>query len=71
MNRLSIDELLRKTGIDNKYLLTRLAIQRMRELVREKDKGSLENSKDKLPSLVLKEIAEGKVTMENLEIKHR
>ncbi len=71
MNKLSTDELLRQTGIDNKYLLTRLAIHRMRELVRKKDKKSLENPKDKLPSFVLKEIAEGKVTMKNLEIKYK
>ncbi|TET45965.1 DNA-directed RNA polymerase subunit omega [Candidatus Aerophobetes bacterium] len=71
MNKLSTDELLRKTGIANKYLLTRLAIQRMRQLVREKDKRSLEKSKNKLPTLVLKEIAEGKVKMENLELKYK
>ncbi len=71
MNRFSTDELLRKTGIANKYLLTRLAIQRMRELVREKDKRSLEKSKNKLPLLVLRDIAEGKVKMENLELEHK
>lgn len=71
MNRFSTDELLRKTGIANKYLLTRLAIQRMKELVREKDKRSLEKSKNKLPLLVLREIAEGKVKMENLELEHK
>jgi len=43
----------------------------MRELVREKDKRSLEKSKNKLPTLVLKEIAEGKVKMENLEFEHK
>lgn len=61
--------MLRKTGIANKYLLTRLAIQRMRDIVREKDKRSLEKPKNKLPTLVLKEIAEGKVKMEKLEVK--
>jgi len=71
LNRFSTDELLRKTGIANKYLLTRLAIQRMRELVREKDKRSLEKSKNKLPLLVLRDIAEGKVKMENLELEHK
>jgi len=43
----------------------------MRELVREKDKRSLEKSKDKLPLLVLREIAEGKVKMENLKLKYK
>jgi DNA-directed RNA polymerase omega subunit len=71
VNRFSTDELLRKTGIDNKYLLTRLAIQRMRELVREKDKRSLEKPNNKLPVLVLKEIAQGKVKMENLGLEHK
>jgi len=43
----------------------------MRELVREKDKRSLEKSKNKLPLLVLRDIAEGKVKMENLELEHK
>lgn len=61
--------MLRKTGIANKYLLTRLAIQRMRDIVREKDKRSLEKPQNKLPTCVLREIAEGKVKMEKLTVK--
>ncbi len=66
---MSTDELLRKTGIANKYLLTRLAIQKMRELVREKDKRSLEKLKNKLPIFVLKQIAEGKMKIDNLKLE--
>ena len=61
--------MLRKTGIANKYLLTRLAIQRMRDIVRQKDKRSLEKFQNKLPTRVLREIAEGKVKMEKLTVK--
>lgn len=61
--------MLRKTGIPNKYLLTRLAIQRIRDIVREKDKRSLEKPQNKLPTRVLREIAEGKVKMEKLAVE--
>lgn len=63
--------MLRKTGIANKYLLTRLAIQRMRDIVRDKDKGSLEKPQNKLPTRVLKEIAEGKVKMQKLAVENK
>ena len=57
----SIDELLKKAKTDNKYKLTRLAIKRVRELVKEKGKSILDNSNEKLPTRVLREIMEGKV----------
>jgi len=59
----SIDELLKKAQIDNKYKLTRLAIKRAKELVKEKDKYILDNSNEKLPTRVLREIMEGKMKL--------
>jgi DNA-directed RNA polymerase omega subunit len=59
--------LLRKSGIGDKYELTRLAIRRIRQLVKEKDKMALEDTHEKLPTLVLKEIAEGKLKPETLK----
>jgi len=44
-----------------------LAIRRIRQLVKEKDKMALEDTREKLPILVLKEIAEGKLKPESLE----
>jgi len=57
----SIDELLKKAQMDNKYKLTYLAIKRIKELVKEKDKNILNNSKEKLTTRVLREIIEGKI----------
>ncbi|MCK4618073.1 DNA-directed RNA polymerase subunit omega [Candidatus Aerophobetes bacterium] len=67
MIKFSTDDLLRKSGIEDKYELTRLAIRRIRQLVKEKDKMALEDTREKLPILVLKEIAEGKLKPESLE----
>ena len=58
---------MRKSGIGDKYELTRLAIRRVRQLVKEKDKRALEDTREKLPTLVLKEIAEGKLKPEGFE----
>lgn len=44
-----------------------MAIRRIRQLVKEKDKMALEDTHEKLPTLVLKEIAEGKLKPESLE----
>jgi DNA-directed RNA polymerase subunit K/omega len=44
-----------------------LAIRRVRQLVKEKDKMALDDTHEKLPTLVLKEIAEGKLKPESLE----
>ncbi len=44
-----------------------MAIRRIRQLVKEKDKRGLEDRREKLPILVLKEIAEGKLKPESLE----
>jgi len=44
-----------------------LAIRRIRQLVKEKDKMALKDTREKLPILVLKEIAEGKLKPESLE----
>lgn len=67
MIEFSIDDLLRKSGLKDKYELTRLAIRRIRRLVKEKDKRALENTHEKLPTLVLREIAEGKLKPESIE----
>lgn len=44
-----------------------MAIRRIRQLVKEKDKMALKDTPEKLPILVLKEIAEGKLKPESLE----
>jgi len=44
-----------------------LAIRRIRQLIKEKDKRALEDTDEKLPTRVLKEIAEGKLKPESLE----
>ena len=44
-----------------------MAIRRIRQLVKEKDKMALRDTHEKLPILVLKEIAEGKLKPESLE----
>ncbi len=44
-----------------------MAIRRIRQLVKEKDKMALRDTREKLPILVLKEIAEGKLKPESLE----
>ena len=62
----SIDDLLRKGGIENKYELIRLAMGRIGQLVREKDK-MLEDNPEKLCTRVLREIAEGRLKPESLK----
>lgn len=61
-------DLLRKSGIESKYELIRLAMGRIRQLVREKDK-MLEDNPEKLCTRVLREIAEGKLKPESLKEK--
>ena len=61
-----MDDLLHKSGIENKYELIHLAIGRVRQLVREKDK-MLEGTPEKLCTRVLREIAEGKLKPESLK----
>jgi len=48
-----------------------LAIKRIKDLVKEKDKKALENSKQKLPTYVLQELAEGKVKLTNLKVEEK
>jgi len=48
-----------------------LAIKRIKDLVKEKDKKALENSKQKLPTYVLQELAEGKVKLTNLKAEEK
>ncbi|MCD6257944.1 DNA-directed RNA polymerase subunit omega [Candidatus Aerophobetes bacterium] len=60
MNKYSLDELIKKSGVEDKFALTRLAIRRVRELAKEKDKRALLNS-TKLTTCVLNELQEGKI----------
>jgi len=64
--KFSIDDLLRKSGIESKFELIHLAIRRIRQLIREKDK-MLEETPEKLCTRVLREIAEGKLKQESLK----
>ncbi len=58
--------MLRKSGIENKYELIHLAMRRIRQLIREKDK-MLEETPEKLCTRVLREIAEGRLKPESLK----
>lgn len=62
-----MDALLNKAGMDNKYELVRLAIKRVRQLIKEKERTGLLNSGEKLTNIVLKEMAEKKIEMDKLE----
>lgn len=50
--------------MDNKYELIRLAIKRIRQLINEKEKMGLIGSDEKLTSIALREIREGKLKAE-------
>ena len=50
--------------MDNKYDLIRLAIKRIRQLINEKEKMGLTDSDEKLTSIALREIREGKLKVE-------
>lgn len=60
---------MKKSGSPDKYALARLAIGRVRDLVKEKDKRALESSKQKLSTYVLQELAEGKIKLINLTVE--
>ncbi|MBE0477552.1 DNA-directed RNA polymerase subunit omega [Candidatus Aerophobetes bacterium] len=53
-----VDELLKKSGVEDKFALTHIAIKNIRQLVREKDKNVLLES-EKLIILALKKIQKG------------
>ena len=61
MTEISVDELLNKTKERDKYTLTRLAIKKAKELIKEKDKKALQDSNENFTTLVLKEMLKGKV----------
>lgn len=61
-----MDDLLKKAKMDNKYQLVRLAMKRVRQLIKEKERISLINSHEKLTSIALREIIEGKLKTESL-----
>ena len=60
-----MDDLLKKTKMDNKYKLVCLVIKRVRQLIKEKEKISLLGSDEKITSIALREIKEGKLKKEN------
>ena len=60
-----MDDLLKKTKMDNKYKLVCLVIKRVRQLIKEKEKISLLGSDEKITSIALREIREGKLKKEN------
>ncbi len=64
-----MDDLLKKAKMDNKYQLVRLAIKRVRQLIKEKERMSLINSNEKLTSVALREIIEGKLKTESLIVE--
>lgn len=63
----SIDKLLEKAKMKDKYALTRMAIERAKKLAQEKEKRILLGVSEKITSLVLKEIREGKLKPTSLE----
>jgi len=63
----SIDKLLEKAKMKDKYALTRMAIERAKKLAQEKEKRILLGASEKITYLVLKEIQEGKLKPASLE----
>ena len=49
MNFYLANELIKKVGVDNKFVLTRIAIRRVRELVKEKNRMALINPTKLIP----------------------
>lgn len=64
MINLSIDNLLEKAKMDNKYELIRLVIKRIKQLINDKEKMGLIGSDEKFTSIALREIIEGKLKTE-------
>lgn len=64
-----MDDLLKKAKMDNKYQLVRLAIKRVKQLIKEKERMGLINSNEKLTSVALREIMEGKLKPESLIVE--
>jgi len=61
MIEISIDELLNKTKERDKYTLTRLAIKKVKELIKEKDKKALQDFSENPTTIVLKKMLKVKV----------
>jgi len=59
-----MDDLLNKSGMDNKYEFVRLAIKRVRQLIKEKERMNLLSPEEKLTNIALKEMAEKKIEMD-------
>ena len=55
MNVYLVNELIKKVGVEDKFTLTRIAIRKARELVKEKDRMALMNP-TKLVPLVLEKL---------------
>ena len=61
MINFSIDDLLKKVKMDNKYEFVCLVIKRVRQLIKDKEKMGLIGFNEKLTSIALMEIKEGKL----------
>ncbi len=57
----SVDDLLKKAKMDNKYEFILLIIKRIRQLIKEKEKMGILGLGDKLTTIALTEIREGKL----------
>ena len=58
-----MDDLLRKTGMDNKYKCIHLVIRRVRQLIKGREKMGLIGSSEKFTSIALREAREGKLKL--------
>ncbi|MCD6574843.1 DNA-directed RNA polymerase subunit omega [Candidatus Aerophobetes bacterium] len=68
LNTYFVNELLKKTGAKDKFTLARLAIQRAKQLIKEKEKRTLLDS-EKITTYILREMQEGKIRAQELEAK--
>lgn len=65
MARITVEDCLEKVGDDNRFNLIHLAVQRIRQ--HRQGEPFLVNGKNKEIVMTLREIAAGKVTMENID----
>jgi len=65
MARITVEDCLEKVGDDNRFNLIHLAVKRIRQ--HRQGEPYLVNGKNKEVVMTLREIASGKVTMDNIE----
>lgn len=65
MARITVEDCLEKVGDDNRFNLIHLAVKRIRQ--HRQGEPFLVNGKNKEIVMTLREIASGKVTMENID----